>query len=177
MSWLIGLGLFAVACGVLDWLRGRSFMRFRSGEILYGLWVGLWAGYFIGAPSWFGPTFAVLFALGAVLGWGHPIGLAMDGATKADPERWQFHRVLVDSAPLALAVRGIIWAAPTLPLAYWEPQVLWMAAILPLSFLIAPYAAAKLAARFEWHYQTRWEVMEGIRGVITGICLGVVWAI
>jgi hypothetical protein len=161
----IGAAAFSCACAALDWARGRSWARFRSGEIAFGLWIGLWAGYFFGAPSWFGYTFALLFALGAVPGWGHPIGRALGASNPVEPERWQYHRVLVDSIPLALAVRGLIWAVPVLPLAYWVPQVLWTAVVMPIAFTAAPYVSKELFAPT----LTRWQQMEAVRGALVGL--------
>jgi hypothetical protein len=88
------------------------------------------------------------------------------GATNpVEPERWQYHRVLVDSIPLALAVRGLIWAVPVLPLACWAPQALWSAAIMPIAFLAAPYISKRL---FQPRIK-RWQQMEAVRGALIGL--------
>jgi hypothetical protein len=174
MSNLIGVLAFALTCGALDYARGRKWSKLMAA--VYGLWIGSFAWVFWLVPDWWPWAFAALFALGASLGWGHPIALALDGATAQEPEGWQFHRVLVDSAPLALAARGALWAAPVLPLAYWHPALLGALVVIPAAFTAAPYLVRDVAAKRQWHYSTRWQAMEAARGLMVGLGFGLMFA-
>jgi hypothetical protein len=164
----LGILLFSLSCGALDYARGRGWSKLLA--VVYGLWIGGWLQFTFTAPTWFALAFAGLFGLGATWGWGNPIGRALGGTNNPPPERWQFHRVLVDHIPLALAVRGLLWSLPTTILALWVPQVLFGLLIIPLAFMAAPRVAVKVfVPSFE-----RWGYMEAVRGLVVGLGYGLV---
>ena len=142
--------------GVLDRIRGTEFhiLGFRAiDKLVYGWIIGL----LMGVTGWPLVPFAALFAIGVSIGFGEPIGMALEGKP-LDPsnrEWWQ----IVDNAWLALAFRGALTGLPLTLLIWWIPAV-WIIATafsvaFPLAVLIAKYLP------FD-----KWETQEYMRGWI-----------
>ncbi len=176
MTELLMVLSFAVVCAGCDWLRGRDSKETKVpafvSKALYGAVVGTFIMLVSGPDDrWtvFLALFSALWAAGASPGWGHPHAWAFDAGNKrtVEPERWQFHRVLVDSAPLALLFRGAMWAAPTIPLAYFHIEVLYALPSMALAMAIAPYIT-----RQYFSGTSMYESNELIRGALLGLLLG-----
>lgn len=155
-----------VICAVADRLRGGLLPKCRhcdlAGELVYGLALAV----LLGLPELLWPVLSVLWLLGARPGWGYPMGQALLGKIQhawahpnAQPEWWQVGPL--KSRPwLSLVVRGAMWAAPCLPLAFWHPQV-WAL----LGMAVAMPAGALLDRTLTY----RWQAGEWVRGALIGV--------
>lgn len=110
------------------------------------------------------PLFLFAMLAGSSSGWGEPLGALIE-RREMDPsklERWQ-HVILpglLRRSPIAaMIVRGAIWGAPFLPLAWFDPVLL----AVPLAFMVAVPVAPYLFRD--------WEIQEFARGGIAGMII------
>ena len=147
---------------------GALFDRARGyGESLVpnALWAVLW-GFLLSwliFPEFTGwmLAYTALFTFGSRPGWGNPIGRAIGGANSGQFERWQVG-ALKKNVSAALAVRGLIWMAPTLilwPVAGDKGLLAISPALMAVAFTAAPYVAKKA-----FTFEVRWAAQEFIRG-------------
>ena len=157
--------LLVLFCGFIDRMRGdpKHIINRTFEIVLYGLA----AGFIIFDTS--SPVmlaaFAAFFALGSSVGWGEPLS-AMLYDTRMIKERfewWQFG-VFKKNAVAACALRGFIWSAPCLPLAYWDTRSLFMLVMVPI-FPLSIYITKKIKVG------ALWETNEIVRGLLLGVCL------
>ena len=155
--------LLILFCAAMDRARGDEFdIISRAAEkLFYGAAVGALAG----ATGLIWLAFAGLFALGASPGWGAPMGAYYNG-TKMGPEYewWQAGPLRTDPL-MALAARGVIWAAPIAPVC-WYVGSWW-----PVVGVIVGLPVSCIAARKWWGGEpakTQWNRAELLRGAIVG---------
>lgn len=158
----------ALACGPLDRLRGHHAHLFGlriADKIVYGLALAAVAA----------PTDPIAFALVALAmiagmspGWGEPMGAILEGRDMRPGhlEWWQKGRAEKDPY-VALALRGVIWGAPVIPIAIWFKD--WsLLAFVPAFAVATP--AAMLAARLPFG-RDKWGNVEYARGWIAAVIL------
>lgn len=114
------------------------------------------------------PLFMLAMLAGSSTGWGEPLGALINRRpmNPAKLERWQpwiLPGLLRRSAIAAMIMRGLIWAAPFLPLVLIDADLI----AVPLAFAVAVPVAPYLFRD--------WEIQEFARGGIAGlIIVGVV---
>ena len=151
----------AVACGILDRLRGseahgtlRAIGTLIVGSILTMLAAGDYTPFaMVGAFLWW---------LGEKPGWGAPMGMYFGSKPKSnhDYEKWQITDKLKKDRRLAVAVRGLMWGLPMLVLYSWVPQVV----IIPPAMAIAFVLACEIGSRIE-----SWWITEFLRGLLCAV--------
>jgi len=173
---------------VLNWIMltiaGGGLNRARGwgeSKVPNVVWAVLW-GLLLGGVTFeqeylFVGLFAVLFTLGSRPGWGQPMGEALGGKPSPTYEKWQVG-VLRENVTAALAVRGVIWAAPVLPLAYFNTDVVFLLPALVVGFTAGPYIAKAVIKNdppLLKNLKKRWAWSEIITGVITtGLYVGII---
>jgi hypothetical protein len=143
-----------VFCGLKDRLRGNSWGMALPFAALNGFGLAALMGLFF--TPW-ALLVAALFTLGSSLGWGNPLGAALQGRDM-DPHslEWWQKGPLAKNKWLALAARGLMWF-PTMAIAF------------PLS--------AWLASRHKFKNTTQqWEASEFIRGSLNALLVTVLWS-
>lgn len=167
--------LAVVLCGLLDRVRGAP--KPKIPDVIEGALYAVPVYYLItGTLDWLFVPFAIAFWVGTVFGgWGHPINLALFGDLRYDkdskPEWWQFG-IFLSNPWAALALRGLMWGAPFIPLAYWLPEVLAVG----FAFAVAMPLAVRLARFWRAFKHTDaglWAKQEYIRGWLVGLILWV----
>lgn len=161
-------------CALCDRIRGGLIPDewFPAADICAELVYGAALACALGLPLVFWFPVAVLWTAGGRPGWGYPMGQALLGKVQhayahpnAKPERWQFGPLKSKPWP-SLIVRGLMWGAPSLVLAYWQPVVV----ALPIGMAIAMPAAAF----FDRVTGLRYKAGEWIRGgLMATFCLSV----
>lgn len=152
-------------CGFIDRMRGdpRDIISRTFEKLLYGLAAGFLC---VGLSPVVLAAFAAFFMLGSSPGWGEPIGSALFNHKmhKQKLEWWQVGP-LATNTHLALAVRGLIWALPCLPLAYWNLGALAVLAMVP-AFAFSPYISRAINDRR--YIKDLWAFNEIVRGLMFG---------
>jgi hypothetical protein len=157
--------LLAFSCGLMDRFRGDKINVFQSKpveSVIYGLFVG---ALFL-TEWWHVVIFAGLWAVGAAFGWGTPLGAMLGGREMEieGNEWWQFWIFNTRVVP-ACILRGVMWGACVLPVAYFDPKagvfVFAMGAIFPLAI----WAAKKFPKIVN---VDGWALQEFIRGWTVG---------
>jgi len=110
------------------------------------------------------PLFILAMLAGSSSGWGEPLGALIERREMDDArlERWQrmiLPGLLRRSAVAALIVRGAIWGAPFLPLAWFDPELIRVFVAFLVAVPVAPYLFRD------------WEIQEFARGCIAGIII------
>lgn len=163
--------LIVLLCGVADRVRGAGKPKIPAG-IEMGIYGGLISLLLIYPVNLWTIAVIALFWAGSTMGWGHPINQALFGDLRhhpdSKPESWQLGP-LKDSVWLALSVRGFLWGAPLLIIAYWVPAVITV----PIAFAIAMPLAC-LIARYQPIYRKDiWAVQEVLRGLIAATIIAI----
>lgn len=158
--------LMLLACGPLDRLRGHPvhiFKRRAVDKLAYGLALALVAWP---ADPLAIPLLTIAMMLGMSPGWGEPMG-AILAARPMQPEAlewWQKGPTAKDPW-VALAVRGVIWGLPAVPVAVvfqdWS-----LLGFIPAFAIAMP--AAMFAARLPFG-RDKWGNVEFARGWIAGV--------
>ena len=168
--------LLLLIIGPLDAIRGgllelRCRFTVKAGVIGYGWAIAAMLGH-----GWDAMTFplVVMFAAGESFGWGKPLGAALECTPQAehpgDYESWQIGP-LRDSAWLALAARGLIWA---LPIAVLAPLDWRLLAVVPAFSVAMPLAPALVRAANRWRPSGHlWGHQEFVRGWVVAALLWV----
>jgi hypothetical protein len=166
---IAALILAFLVAGFADRLRGDDYdlspWRKAGDSAVYGLAVAVCL-----APStwWTYPVFIALWIAGASIGWGEPMGAALEGRSMERDrlEWWQFG-FFARNAWAALALRGVIWGGCTLPLAVFDRRFLFalaMTGVMPLAAWIGKATGPKRS----------WVVQECVRGwLIAAVALAV----
>jgi hypothetical protein len=153
--------LIVLFMGAADRVRGDAyhllFSRF-SDKFAYGWLVAALMGH--PWDIYTAPTIAAM-AIGSSFGWGGAIGSGLYGLPLLDqrPAWWQVGP-LRHNTWLALTVRGALWGACFLPIAWFDPRFLAPA----IGFTVA-FPLAVLLARGSGE---PWENQELLRGWIAG---------
>lgn len=110
------------------------------------------------------PLFMLAMLAGSSSGWGEPLGALIERRPMDtnNMERWQrmiLPGLLRRSAVAALIVRGAIWGAPFLPLAWLDPDLIRVFVAFLVAVPVAPYLFRD------------WEIQEFARGCIAGIII------
>lgn len=110
------------------------------------------------------PLFMLAMLAGSSTGWGEPLGALLDRRPMSPDkfewwQRWVLPDLLCRNAVAAMIVRGLIWAAPFLPLALIDADLL----AVPLAFAIAVPVAPYLFRD--------WEIQEFARGGLAGLII------
>lgn len=129
--------------------------------------------------DWIGLGLVLALSVGEAIGWGRPLGSALTGVLQNGPdaqpesyERWIGHG-LANHPWWSLAVRGVIWALPALPLAYYDATLLNLLWIMPFTIVAAPFIArhteAYRAAHLHAIMDGAWPAQEIYRGFLVGL--------
>jgi len=158
--------LLAFSCGLMDRFRGNEINVFYSKpveSVIYGAFVG---ALFL-TNLWQILMFSVLWAVGASFGWGTPLGAMLrDKRMNIQGNEWWQFWIFERKAVPACILRGVMWGACVLPVAYFDPRagvfVFVMGAIFP-----GAIALAKMFPRIV--NVEGWALQEFIRGWLVGI--------
>lgn len=166
---IAALILAFLVAGLADRIRGDVFDFLpwsKAGDCaVYGLAVAVCLEP---SPWWTYPAFIGLWIAGASFGWGEPMGAALEGRSmdQGRLEWWQFG-LFARNAWAALALRGALWGACIVPLAYFDRRFLFalaMTGVMPLAVWVGKRTAP----------QQGWVVQEYVRGwMIAAVALAV----
>jgi hypothetical protein len=161
METLTSIILLIFNSSIMDRVRGDNFGFNRTFEkIIYGWIIATLAG--LGWSLWT-PAVVGLFAVGSAFGWGMPFGsyLYDEQPDPAKTEWWQVGPLW--KLPFtSLIVRGLLWGAPVLAIAYWVPQV-W---VITAAYAIAFPLSAFLIKMIFRNNPRKWEFTEYARGFL-----------
>lgn len=150
--------------GLLDRVRGDRFhfLGLRAvDKLAYGWVVAAILGHPLDVVTL---AFVLAFGIGMSFGWGCPMG-AFLGDKKMQPhdlEWWQVG-ILKTNVDAAVWARGLLWAAPILPVAHFlDESVLCAAIASAIAFPLALYIVRPLKLK------EAWEVSEYVRGWLVG---------
>ena len=138
-------------------------------------WVGkVLAGAIIAAlviPStwWLYPACIAAYWVGEIPGWGPRLGWVLFRTRDPNDKRWDSWWTVEDSH-VSLAIRGAIWGAPFLPLAYWFPVFWWAVPIFAASMLAAPVICRAVGLQG----QAAWTGQEYLRGAMVAAGFAIV---
>lgn len=158
----------ALACGPLDRLRGHHVHLFNlrmADKVAYGFALAL-----VAAPAdpIAVPFIMIAMILGMSPGWGEPIGATLENRDmrKEHLEWWQ--KGLAATDPMtALAIRGVIWGLPIVPVALWFED--WsLLGIIPAFAIAMPLSM--FAAKLEIG-KDKWGNTEFARGWIAAVII------
>ena len=156
-------------CGAWDWFRGAGADRIPAWAtkvpwiVPYGLFLGAllggWHNY------WLMAAFAGCWWIGNREGWTSTIVAVM-----RDDKREQKLYIGPIGLPImppvvALYMRGMIWAAPGVLLAYWLPSTL----------LFVPLAGVAMVVPALMFSEREWAAMEATRGFLMGLAAFSAW--
>ena len=164
--------IFIVGCAGLDFKRGdTNGWQGVSLKALYGLWV---AGGIVlmGGGDWIIWLLCALgFAVGAIPGWGHPVGKALGGVNHRQPQSWQVG--VLKEVKFALPARGVIWVAafPFIHLVTPNPLLLWALPAMAIAFTVSPYIAKAIREKGWSQPGDNFDVTAVARGAIFGLLL------
>jgi len=158
--------LLAFSCGLMDRFRGNEINVFYSKPIesvIYGAFVG---ALFL-TNLWQILMFSVLWAVGASFGWGTPLGAMLrDTKMEIDGNEWWQFGIFKKNATLACILRGVMWGACVLPVAYFDQRAGMFVLAMGFIFPIAIVLAKRLPRIVNVH---GWALQEFIRGWLVGI--------
>ena len=172
------LAALVVACAILDRLRGdeRGFNRSLE-KLVYGMALATIVA--LQAPTIpFGAfaALAIAVAFGASPGWGEIYGafLRSEPMRKEKIKWWQVG-IFATNVYAAMALRGLIWAAPVLAVALYTgfgySIVLGTAVSFPVALILAKklYVPKDYVETLERNdLKTAWQRSELIRGALSG---------
>jgi hypothetical protein len=161
--------LLVVLCMIMDRYRGDKEHIFHSRaveKIIYGLAIGTLLGiqnlYLIGA-------FSLLWLVGSSPGWGTCIGAHLRNIEmEEDNEWWQFG-IFNTNVRLACALRGFIWGACALPLAYFDTLFYFVPVVTTIGFLVALELVRKNLQIVSNKNNDVWAQQEYFRGFLFAI--------
>lgn len=137
----------AVACGPLDRLRGHPthlFGRRLFDKLAYGLALAVALGYTDPVVTL---ALAGLLALGMSPGWGTPMGAILGGVKMpVDELEWWQVGPLAHNPWAALAYRGLMWGAPTIPVALYleEWRLLAIGPAMAVAFVVGMWLGPRM---------------------------------
>ena len=124
-------------------------------------------------PLWVGGVLALAWAGGSSLGWGEIYGSYLRSG-KMDPtkiKKWQVGEAATN-VELAMALRGVLWAAPVVLVAHYTGYGMMMALAPIFAFPMALWLSREIYVPETWHekdIKTAWQRSEYIRGALSGI--------
>ena len=135
-----------------------------GGTIIMGWLTALLCGH---PWDWSAAVCIALMLAGRAPGWGHPVGMIIDGKPRAGspPEWWQLGP-LPDHPWWSMWVRGAMWGGVVAIMGYHDPAylaALWLIPILPASLWLAKQIA--------FHRNDTWGLMHSILGGLFAVAL------
>jgi hypothetical protein len=172
IDWVV----MTIAGGGLN--RARGWGGSQVPNVIWAVIWGLMLGWYtFGQDALLVGVFALLFTAGSRPGWGHPVGQAVGDTPNDKYEKWQVG-FLRKNITAALATRGAIWAAPVLPLAYFNPEVLLLLLAMAVGFTVGPNVSSRVIPndpQLLENLKKRWEWGEVVTGAVsTAIYVGLV---
>ena len=158
--------LLTFSCGLMDRFRGTGSVDVFYSKSIESYIYGLFVGAIFLSSWWHVLIFAALWGVGASFGWGTPLGSLMRD-TEMDQSKlewWQFGPFKTNVV-FACVLRGVLWGACVLPVAYLDPKAgvffITMGAIFPTAMVLAKkFSKVSLGSM--------WETQEFYRGWLVG---------